>query len=302
MDFIIASTIVTDEVHFADGKTVKTAAGGAGIYALCGIRLWSDSVMPVAGVGRDYKSLYGAWHEANGISMEGLSVRDEKTPHNLIRYFQNGERNETPRYGTKHYQKMETRPEDLYAHLKTAKGIYLFKNSSPDFWHRLFPALKNRKAAVLWEISDDAALPEYLQEVQEIAEKIDIFSINLTESCRLLGAESLEEVIERFKTWKVRLLFLRRGEKGSVLLTPDKTVFVPSAEDVNVVDVTGGGNSSSGAVLYGYCCGYSLEECGRMGSISAAMCLGQFGVPAKIDEEMRKKAYRQLEHWKEKGR
>ncbi len=302
MDFIIASTIVTDEVHFADGKTVKTAAGGAGIYALCGIRLWSDSVMPVAGVGRDYKSLYGAWHEANGIPMEGLSVRDEKTPHNLIRYFQNGERNETPRYGTKHYQKMETRPEDLYAHLKTAKGIYLFKNSSPDFWHRLFPALKNRKAAVLWEISDDAALPEYLKEVQEIAEKIDIFSINLTESCRLLGAEGLEEVIERFKTWKVRLLFLRRGEQGSVLLTPDKTVFVPSAEDVNVVDVTGGGNSSSGAVLYGYCCGYSLEECGRMGSISAAMCLGQFGVPAKIDEEMRKKAYRQLEHWKEKGR
>ena len=50
MDYIIASTVVTDEIRFADKKTVEKKAGGAGIYALCGIRLWCDSVMPVTGV------------------------------------------------------------------------------------------------------------------------------------------------------------------------------------------------------------------------------------------------------------
>ena len=53
MDYIIASTVVTAEIRFADKKTVEKKAGGAGIYALCGIRLWCDSVMPVTGVGKD---------------------------------------------------------------------------------------------------------------------------------------------------------------------------------------------------------------------------------------------------------
>lgn len=300
MDFIIASAVVTDEVHFADKKTVKTVAGGAGIYALCGIKLWSDSVMPLAGVGKDYQTLYGSWYKKNGISMEGLSVRDEKTPRNIIQYFQSSERKEKPQYGLEHYQKMEATPEELQPYMQTARGVYLFKNSNLQFWHTLFPALKERKAAVLWEISDEAACPECLNNVRKIAEMVDIFSINITESRRLLGTESLDEVIALFKTWKINLLFLRRGEKGAVMITPEKTVFVPSVENVNVVDVTGGGNSSSGAVLYGYCCGYSLEECGRMGSIAAAMCLEQFGVPEEIDKERRKKAGEKLRHWEEK--
>ena len=36
--------------------------------------------------------------------------------------------------------------------------------------------------------------------------------------------------------------------------------------------------------------GFSPEKCGIMGSISAAMCLGQYGVPEKITEEMRQEA------------
>ena len=54
MKYIVASTAVTDEIHFADGKRVETVAGGAGVYALCGIKLWSDDVMLVTGVGADF--------------------------------------------------------------------------------------------------------------------------------------------------------------------------------------------------------------------------------------------------------
>lgn len=78
MDYIIASTVVTDEIRFADKKTVVKKAGGAGIYALCGIRLWCSSVMPVTGVGRDYGELFGDWYQKNHISMEGLIEKDEK--------------------------------------------------------------------------------------------------------------------------------------------------------------------------------------------------------------------------------
>lgn len=37
MKYIIASTAVTDEIHFVDGKRTEIVAGGAGVYALCGV-------------------------------------------------------------------------------------------------------------------------------------------------------------------------------------------------------------------------------------------------------------------------
>ena len=59
MKYIIASTAVTDEIHFADGRKTETVAGGAGVYALCGVKLWSDDVMLVTGGGTDFSGIYG---------------------------------------------------------------------------------------------------------------------------------------------------------------------------------------------------------------------------------------------------
>lgn len=133
MKYIIASTAVTDEIHFVDGKRTEIVAGGAGVYALCGVKLWSDDVMLVTGVGTDFSGIYGEWYKNNNISMDGLIEKDDKTPHTVIQYFEDGEREETPRYGAEHYKKIETVPEDLKPYFASAKGIYIFKNSDPFF-------------------------------------------------------------------------------------------------------------------------------------------------------------------------
>ena len=159
MDYIIASTVVTDEIRFADKKTVEKKAGGAGIYALCGIRLWCDSVMPVTGVGKDYAEMFGEWYKKNHISMDGLIQKDEKTPYNVIQYFEDGERSETALYGADHYRKIEVTPKELEPYFQTAKGIYIFKNTSPEFWNGILPMMessfqtRSRAAAVMWEIA-----------------------------------------------------------------------------------------------------------------------------------------------------
>ena len=81
MKYIIASTAVTDEIHFVDGKRTEIVAGGAGVYALCGVKLWSDDVMLVTGVGTDFSGIYGEWYKNNNISMDGLIEKDDKTPY-----------------------------------------------------------------------------------------------------------------------------------------------------------------------------------------------------------------------------
>lgn len=290
MKYVIASTAVTDEIHFADGKSVEIVAGGAGIYALCGVKLWCDEVMLATGVGADFQEIYGEWYEKNHLSMEGLIIKDEKTPHTVINYFEDGEREEIPLYGAHHYKKIETVPEDLKPYFETAKGIYIFKNSDPEYWKKIIQYKENSSAKVMWEIGCDATYPENYENIKRIAQHMDVFSVNLTESRHMMAKDDMEEIIKEYQSFGIPLVFLRRGAAGAVMITPEEVTYVPSQKNVNVVDPTGGGNSSSGAVLYGFCEGFSPKICGTMGSISAAMCLGQYGVPEKITEEMRQEA------------
>ena len=290
MKYVIASTAVTDEIHFADGKSVEIVAGGAGIYALCGVKLWCDEVMLATGVGADFQEIYGEWYEKNHLSMEGLIIKDEKTPHTVINYFEDGEREEIPLYGAHHYKKIETVPEDLKPYFETAKGIYIFKNSDPEYWKKIIQYKENSSAKVMWEIGCDATYPENYENIKRIAQHMDVFSVNLTESRHMMAKDDMEVIIKEYQSFGIPLVFLRRGAAGAVMITPEEVTYVPSQKNVNVVDPTGGGNSSSGAVLYGFCEGFSPKICGTMGSISAAMCLGQYGVPEKITEEMRQEA------------
>ena len=299
MKYVIASVAVTDEIRFAGGKHVEKIAGGAGIYALCGIKLWDDDVLIATGVGADYQEIYGSWYRQNHLSMEGLIVKHEKTPHTVIQYFDDGEREETPKYGLDHFQKIEIQPEELKPYFSDAAGIYIFKNSDPDFWRKILEYKKTSSAKVMWEIANDATYLSNKAAVKEIASCMDIFSINLTESRALLGLEELEEIIEEYQSWNIPLVFLRRGALGSVMITPKDHVAVPAEKQADIVDPTGGGNSSSGAVLCGFCENQSPEACAKMGNLSAVMCLGQYGVPAVISPKMQQEARRRLEEIKD---
>lgn len=294
MKYVIASVAVTDEIKFANGEHLPKIAGGAGIYALCGAKLWDDDVILATGVGADYDGLYGEWYKKNNLSMEGLIVKDEKNPHTVIQYFEDGEREEIPLYGLEHFNKIEIQPEELEKYFKTAKGIYIFKNSNEYFWQKIIEYKKNSESKVMWEIACDATYLDNKQVVKEIASHMDILSINLTESKALLGLEDLEEIIHEFQSWGIDLVFLRRGAKGSIMITPEDYVVVPAEKEAKIVDPTGGGNSSSGAVLCGFCEGQDIKTCAKMGNLSAVMCLSQYGVPELISTEMQQEARRKL--------
>lgn len=290
MKYVVVSAVVTDEIHFPDGN-VKIAPGGAGFYALCGLRLWSDQVVAVTGIGEDYEKLHGEWYRRNHISMEGFRIKDARSPYTIVEYFPDGERIETPALGLEHFRSLETTGEEVVPYLDSAEGMYIFRNLDPDFWTGFLKNKKDSSCKIMWEIAADAAQKENLETVRDIAGQLHAFSINMTEAKSLFGTSDREQIIEELRSWGLELIFLRQGAKGAVMITADEVVEVPSQPDVQVVDATGGGNSSTGAVLCGLVEGRSLEICGRMGSISAAMCISQYGVPEEITEEMRKEAW-----------
>ncbi len=287
--YIAASTIVTDEIHFPGRREAVTVPGGAGIYALCGMKLFTDDVLPVPGGGEDFKSLFGSWFSRNGIPMEGIRISTEKTPLNIIRYDEDGGRTETPRYGENHYHEVEVKPEYLETVFPHAKGVYIFRNSERSFWEPVLRMKHMSGVPVMWEIAADAAYPENMKAVRTLAEEVEILSINETEAAALTGLGP-EYAAEELLSWKVPLIFLRRGSRGCSMFSGGFREDIPSAAVTDVVDPTGCGNSSSGAVLVGWCEGRAPRECAWMGNMAAAMCIRQYGVPEIISPEMRRRA------------
>ncbi|URW91252.1 PfkB family carbohydrate kinase [Lacticaseibacillus paracasei] len=284
MKYYIGSTAVIDNIHFVGQAEDKLGlAGGAGIYALCGARLWTDDVNLVCGKGTDFLPHFQHWYDINNLSKEKLRFVKALTPVNDVYYRSEGEREEIPKYGSQHYKQFEFTEEDFFSLARENCGIYVFRNTEKAFWQRVLGSNAIR-AKILWEIAGDACEPEYLPEIKKIAAKVDILSINLNEAKKIFRTENKTKIEEALRNLDVPLVFLRLGKQGQVFLTPNDRCYVPSISTVRIVDVTGGGNSSSGAVLVGACEHRSLSEIGTMANLSAIMCLSQFGAPHVIND------------------
>ncbi|WP_051404950.1 carbohydrate kinase family protein [Bacillus cihuensis] len=289
--YLIVSTAVTDEIHKKDSSEVKYALGGAGIYALAGAKIWSDDISILTGVGEDFQNLHFEWFQNNELPTQNLIIKDANTPRTIIRYEDEENRTETPFYGAKHYQKMNASVREIEEAVTCdTEGIYIFKGHDEQFWNEFFILNEQIKIKVLWELNADSAHIDFKQQVKSIVERIDVFSLNEKEAKSLFGESDLDVVIERLREWSINTIFLRVGSKGAYMLTKNELVKINSVKNIKVVDVTGGGNSSSAGVLIGLCENRSLEEMGLMGSIGAAICIEQEGVPTKIDKKTKEKA------------
>lgn len=289
-DYVVVSTAVIDRVRLSNGKLASEVLGGAGVYALSGLRLWSDSTVLVTGIGEDFPPSCRRWFNESGCSMAGLMVKDPHTAISELQYLENGERVETPPYGKDHYRRLEATPKEIAPFLRQAKGLYVFKDDCREYWEELLPLAGEHGCRILWEINAEAALPERRERVERIARQCGAFSINRTEACRLFGCDDLPQVEKKLRSWELPLIYLRLGSRGARILTQEGAASIPPVPGVEAADPTGAGNSSSAAVLYGLCQGEAPEVCGLRGSISAAACIAQYGPPGFSAEGRRNAA------------
>lgn len=290
MKYIAQSTAVWDTIELPRARPHIEAPGGAGFYALVGMKVWEDDVGLVTGIGEDYLPYFQDWYRRNELPTHGMLSKDPHSPRTVIRYALDGERTEVPVYGSEHYHKMEAVPEEIEPFCKDVSGMYVFKDAESSYWKDMLALKQKYKFNLMWEISADAACPNQLEAVRDIAEQIDIFSINSAEARALLQVETTVETMQMFQRWRLPLIYLRLGSRGVQLIQGGHTLYVPSVPGIRVKDATGAGNSSSGGALIGFCRRYSLEEIGAMGNVSASFCIEQWGVPDLLDTTLREEA------------
>ena len=285
MTIVVMSTAVTDQVSWPGASEVQVP-GGAGLYALAGAGIWTDDALLVCGMGADQSAALD-WLRANALRTDGLRVRDDRTPITHVAYRTDAERREAPVHGLEHYKRMEPTPADLRTFAGEASGVYVFRTADWNFWQEVLALKRVHGFMVLWELNADAARPQDLAAVRALAAQVDILSINTAEARALLPDPP--DLHAALCDLNVPAVFLRDGAAGAWLLTARERLHLPPAP-VRVVDVTGGGNSASGALLAARCAGHDWREAGARASVSAALCLEQFGPPGHLDAALRQRA------------
>lgn len=295
MEYVIATTVSTDEIHLADGTVMENQPGSAGFYALAGVRVFTDKVAICGGIGPEYLPRHAQWYQKNNVSTEGLVLRAEVSPTIVIHYFPDGSRTDEPNVGLQEFRALDPSVDEVFRCCdQNTKGVYVFKDLDRDYLDALIGGRLRYGYKLMWEISGDACKPENIDVVESYLRDIDIFSINREEAMRLYGTDD-EAVAEARLASTPNWVFFRRGAQGAHMLCGGKSYDCPSLKGIPVVDTTGGGNSSSGAVLHACCEGYSPQMAGCMGSAAAAVIIGQFGVPEYFTEEMTRRALAQAE-------
>ena len=290
MDYLIASTAVVDQIFYKDIVDSVLAIGGAGFYAYCGARIFSDSVRLTCGKGSDFDQTIKPDFVKDQINDENMFALDLPTPRTIVKYKDDGERVETPVYGVEHYQKFVSSVSEIEKHCKNIKGLYIFKEAENiAFWSSLIELKKKYNFKILWEVSSDTTIPKNLDLIKSIAANIDIFSINKTETMSLFDCSEIE-CEDKLQNLDFDTVFYRKGASGASMINKERVVFTPSIDSFKPVDPTGAGNSSSAAVLVGYCENKSLFEIGTMGSISAGFIISQNGAPLTSSPEIREQA------------
>lgn len=294
MDFV-SFGIIIDDIVFPDGRTVMGVLGGGGPQAAFGMRLWSDSVGLVAGVGTDLPESARTWIKESGVDDAGIRATDLPTPRAWQVTEADGRRTQVWRASGEAIGAQLSRSVNrLPDHYRRARGFHF--GVHPDEPDLEFAADLRRMGGVVsmeaFKPADRRPAPESLH---ALVAAPHIFSANMIEAQSLVGPGEARGLIRRIVEAGAWIAALRLGTEGSLVIegTTGKGARIP-AVPVEVVDTVGAGNAYCGGFLVGWAQSHSVVTAGLYGAVAASFLVQQVGVPV-VTDEIRAEARRRVD-------
>jgi sugar/nucleoside kinase (ribokinase family) len=126
-------------------------------------------------------------------------------------------------------------------------------------------------------LSDAFCVERYRGEFRALIEgHIDILFANEAEITALYETKDFDRALAAVRG-KCEIAVLTRSERGSFVVTAEKTESVPAVKVAKLVDTTGAGDLYASGFLFGLTHGRDLVTCGRLGSLAAAEVIGHYG-------------------------
>ena len=112
---------------------------------------------------------------------------------------------------------------------------------------------------------------------QFVQEYVDIVFANEEEAFAFTGLK--DEQAADFLSQLTSIAIVKLGKRGSIIQSGSEIIHI-KLDPLSAVDTTGAGDLYAAGFLYGYIHNYSLENCGKIGSICAGKVIQLIG--AKI--------------------
>ncbi len=107
-------------------------------------------------------------------------------------------------------------------------------------------------------------------DMADVLPHVNVFLPNEKELMFLTGKINLDEAIETIKKY-TDILVIKRGNKGSMVVSGDRVSDLPPFLNKNVVDAIGAGDSFNAGFIYKYIQGKDITECQRYGNLTGAV-------------------------------
>ncbi len=291
----VAFGIILDDIVFPDGETEMGQLGGGGPQAAFGMRIWSDRVGLVAGVGRDLPEGARRWLDQAGIDPAGMRVTDTPTARAWQVMEADGRRTQVFRVpGRVIGEQLGRTMERIPLEYRSARGFhYGVHPDQPDLaFTRELGGLGGLVSIEPFKNAD--RMPDRAS-LEALVSAAPLFSPNLAETWSLVGRGEPVEVLRRLAEAGARTIALRMGSEGALVFDAERgrAVHVPPVP-VTVVDPVGAGNAFCGGFLVGWADTRDVATAGTCGAVSASFLVEQVGIPA-FEERLRREARRRFE-------
>ncbi len=276
--FISIGYIIIDDIILPDGARKIGVLGGGATHAVMGMRVWTDQVGLVSGVGGDHAdeilSELEGYFDTTGIRV----AKPLPTPRAWQVFDETGHREETFQTSQEGMLSLLPEPSELKTFYQNIPGVHL--HCSPENVPHWVPHLRKLGCeSILWEPHDEFCVPENRQLFKENSKLVDIVSPNLREGRILTKLEDPAEILHQLIDYGAPIAALRMGAEGSLVGSNQGELFkIPSYPVENLVDVTGAGNAYCGGFIVGLHKEKDLQKAGWYGAVSASFTLEQFGV------------------------
>lgn len=286
--------IILDDIVFPDGRTQMGVLGGGGVQTAFGMRLWSESVGLVAGVGSDLPPEVMRWLHASGVDTAGVRLTSFPTPRAWQVLEEDGRRTQVWRVPAAAVGAQLTRKLDyLPQAYRQARGFHLGVHPlEADL--SFIAELRELGGVVSVEPFKPAECLPDTGDLRMLLTAAPIFSPNIEEAVSLLGRGELLTLLQGLLANGAEIAALRMGARGALVARRGEGVayHIP-AFSTRVIDPVGAGNAFCGGFLVGWVESGNLRTAGLYGCIAASFAVEQVGVPV-VTEEIRAEAQRRL--------
>jgi sugar/nucleoside kinase (ribokinase family) len=163
----------------------------------------------------------------------------------------------------------ETRPEEITvncfkdAAVVHVEGYLLF---NPDLIKTSLSAAKKAGAKISLDLASFTVVEASKELLEYLVETyVDILIANEDEAEAYTGHTDERQALEALAA-KTDIAVLKVGPRGSYVTHAGDTIAVKPMGDGNALDTTGAGDLWAAGFLFGLVKGYSIEQCGRLGS------------------------------------